>query len=191
MACKTPVAPTIDSTIPITISYAEGVFPIIWTDTIGVSISENHSITSNVNGTEGNSWQDNCGAASVNRLPAGKDGWIEYEVATPNGNYYFGLSEDNPDPNGTSVEYGVYDRNLGYLVVYEFKEWKGNYTNTKVGDIVRLERIGATLYYKVNGTVIKESPITTNSLIADIAIGYKDKTLKNPKASFPATSRNK
>lgn len=154
-------------------------YDIVWTDDVGVTVASN-TITK----TAGTAW-GNAGAASTNVLPAGENGWIEMTVLETNTFRMFGFSSVNIDPNYTTIEYAINPRQNLPLGVYESGVSRGLYTAYNVGDILRVERIGTTIYYKQNGLVIYTSTVpSTTDLIADCALYNLNSTIGSAQASF-------
>ncbi|TXI70181.1 MAG: hypothetical protein E6Q41_01690 [Cyclobacteriaceae bacterium] len=153
------------------------VYDVVWTDLVGVSVNGN-SITK----TAANGW-GNGGAASVNQLAPNVDGWVEYTVDVANGQRMFGLSDQNADASFASIDY-AWATAIPQILVYENGVLKGNYPGA-VGDVLRVERVGSTIYYKKNGVIMRTvtGGLTTN-LIADAAINESTYKISNAKASF-------
>lgn len=153
------------------------VYDVAWTDLVGVTVNGN-SITK----TAANGWGTG-GAASVNQLPANVDGWAEFTVDATNGQRMFGLSDTNTDASFASIDY-AWSTGIPQVYVYENGVLKGNYPGA-VGDVLRVERVGSTIYYKQNGVIryTVTNGLSTN-LIADAAINESTYKISNAKASF-------
>ena len=99
----------------------------------------------------------NAGAVSVNKLEAGEYGWVEASTSTLGLRAFFGLSEQSADHHYNTIEYAAYFSNSNALMIYE----SGNHVQSVPGlnahDVVRIERHGSTVYYKLNGEVIHVS----------------------------------
>lgn len=151
--------------------------PIIWTDKIGVSeagTSSTHgkTLTRNIN----SAWDCNSGAASVNMIPSGQNGWVEMTVVENWSKKFFGLSAYNPDACRWTIFYNIYFSG-SKLRIIENGTHKGHYANCSYGDVIRVERIGNRVYAKKNGTIFYTFPTSSySSLIADVSI--KDKNGK-------------
>lgn len=101
-------------------------------------------------------------AVSKNTLQANTDGWIEYVLdAVPIKPGCFGLL-DSISPNTstyTDIDYGFYFFTNGSISVSEYGV---NYSFTsapKVGDVLRVERVGNVISYKLNDIIIRSSTI--------------------------------
>ena len=148
-----------------TIMYAQS--PVTWTDLDGVAESGN-DLQRTASGT---GWD--AGAASANVLDAGEDGWVSTEAVQTNVARMIGLSEVNVDAHYNTIDYAIYLRHNGVLRVYE----NGNYINefgTYTGsDVISVERIGSTIYYKKNNSILYESTVpSATSLIVDVSIDH-------------------
>ncbi|HEY1039397.1 MAG TPA: hypothetical protein VGF30_08345, partial [Bacteroidia bacterium] len=119
-------------------------------------------------------------AISKNTLPANTDGWIEYPIDNLGANHcYIGFSED-----ASSLQYVVAD--IDYGICYNGSSKTLNYyevgTNTplyyapRVGDRIRIERVGNSILYKLNGSTLKTTTITG---IAQKAFKVKTQLLYN------------
>ncbi|MBX2916280.1 MAG: hypothetical protein KF856_13500 [Cyclobacteriaceae bacterium] len=157
------------------------IYDVAWTDLVGVSVNGN-TITKNAS----NGW-GNGGAASVNQLMAGVDGWAEMTVpvSQTTGSIIFGLSDTNPNADYASIDYGIYPSLVSQGVyVIENGTSKTNIPYA-AGDVFRVERVGSTVYYKKNGTTFYTSTIpSTSALIVDAAINNSGHIISNAKASF-------
>ncbi|MDP2387576.1 MAG: gliding motility-associated C-terminal domain-containing protein [Bacteroidota bacterium] len=90
-------------------------------------------------------------AESKNTLAAGVDGWLEYKVDLTNTNqFYLGFCDSiNPNPYGAGdLDFGI--RYTGVLYYYESGTTNTFNTHLRAGDIVRIERVGDNINYKVN-----------------------------------------
>ncbi len=153
-------------------------YSVQWTNLVGVNVNGNK-----ISKTAPTAW-GNGGASSVNVLPAGVDGWIE--VPTPKAtNILFGVSTTDTDANYTSINYGFLISG-SYWNIYENGTRKTNSsTSVYQWELLRIERIGTTINYKINGAIVYTSTIaSTTSLIADIAIDYIGDSFINPVCSF-------
>ncbi|NNC71035.1 MAG: hypothetical protein HKN90_09465, partial [Flavobacteriaceae bacterium] len=143
-------------------------------DVIGTSIS-NDIITS----TAGNGW-NNSGFATNGNITG--DGYVEYEIPQSDKYVMVGLSQTNQNNSYNTIEYGLYNRSNGMIYIYESGSYKGYYGTYTIGDIFRIERIGSTVYYKKNGTIIYTSTVpSTGTLLGDIAFWHNQAKLKDLK----------
>lgn len=153
-------------------------YDIVWTDQLGVS-QNGTQLTRNVN-TGGNC---TSGAASVNTIPSGKDGWVEMTVTENWSTKFFGLSNSNADACRWSISHSVYFENQK-LHIYEGGQYIGLYDNCAVEDVIRVERIGTTIEYKKNGVTFYTSDKTSHgALIADVSITDKNGTIGDSRCS--------
>jgi hypothetical protein len=145
---------------------------VVWTDTVGVSISGN-SLTK----TAANGW-GNAGAASTQTIVG--DGYVEFTASMTNKARFIGLSTTNTDASYTSIHYGLNASSAGSLIIYESGTAIGTFGTYATNDILRVERVGTTIYYKKNGTTFYTSTApSTGMLIADIALNHNGVTLNN------------
>lgn len=152
-------------------------YDIAWTDLVGVSVNGN-SITKTATGGWGNG-----GAASINTLNANTDGWIEYKVDALNKLRTFGFSDINTDASYNTIDY-AWHTNATDCYVYLNGGNVGNYP-LQVNDILRIERIGSEIHFKLNGVIKRtETNVNTGSLLADCAISDTGAKFVNTKASF-------
>ncbi|UZR96772.1 fibronectin type III domain-containing protein [Chondrinema litorale] len=172
------------SEISVTTNAVNASSSITWTDVEGLTVELNNDLTKN------STYHTMAGAASVEVLEAGEDGWFEIEVDTTGFGRWIGFSEVNSDATSTSIDYCINLSNFNpQIFIYEngAKKWyEGAYA---VGDIIRVERIADTIYYKQNGAVMYKSltPSTT-SLIADVHIAHIHGKIHKPAISFGTPS---
>jgi len=136
----------------------------------------------------------NSGATSVQVIPTNANGWVEFSCsayAQASAMIAFGLSDSNTDNNYTSIDYCIYHvRDLGSstITVYENGTAKTTALNTMDGDMIRVERIGTTVYYKRNGQTFYQSTVpSTTQLIGDLALNIWG-DLYNPRISVSNSS---
>jgi len=101
--------------------------------------------------TSGSSTSWDAGGNTYLTLPGSTDGWIEYEVIDTDKERIFGLSKNPSTDHGLdSLDYGFVLQSDAYLK----KNVSGTFSNTwgtyKKGDILKMERIGSTLYFHNN-----------------------------------------
>ncbi|MFT5790937.1 MAG: hypothetical protein ACI9LI_000266 [Saprospiraceae bacterium] len=103
------------------------------------------------------------GIISDVRIPCGQDGFIEHSFTTINNHYYIiGLSEDDPSypTSTTALDYAWYvnpsivQTRVPYLNSYI----NHSYTNGQ-NNVLRIEKIGSLVYFKLNGIVVGTHPI--------------------------------
>ena len=154
-------------------------YNVVWTDLVGTAV--NGAILEK---TVPSGWS-NGGAASTNVLAIGIDGYVEFTAVQTNSERIFGLSEVNTNENYTTIDYAMYVRNNTTLHVYESGVYKGQHSTYIAGDLLRVERIGTTVYYKKNGVTFYTSTTTsTTSLIVDATLNESIAILTDVKASF-------
>ncbi|MGB4973045.1 MAG: leucine-rich repeat domain-containing protein, partial [Cyclobacteriaceae bacterium] len=152
-------------------------YDIAWTDLVGVSV-EGNTITKTAAGGWGNG-----GAASINLLNANTDGWIEYQVDALNKLRTFGFSDTNTDASYNTIDYAWHTNGTDCYVFLNGSN-VGNYP-LQVNDILRIERIGSEMLFKLNGVTKKTvTNVNTGFLIADCAMSDSGAKITNTKASF-------
>lgn len=106
-------------------------------------------------------------ANSKNVLRSGENGWIEYVVEKITGeNIFIGFTDSLAPVMGTTgdIDYGVnFNPSSGYLYYIEGASTAAIYTNLAAGDLVKIERSGNTVYYKVNNVVVGSATASTIS----------------------------
>ena len=152
---------------------ATGSAPIVWTDLVGVT-AEGSTLTK----TEVSRW-GNSGAASLQSIP--DDGAVEFTVTVTRANtLIFGLSSSNIDAHYNTTDYAIKMTYGGYLQVYENGSLKGNFGAIQIGDVLRIERTGSTVYYIRNGSVFYTSTVpSTGDLIGDAALYQSGAQINN------------
>jgi RHS repeat-associated protein len=151
-------------------------------------VSTKNIVNKLVKTTTADAWT--AGASSVEVLPAGVDGWIEFSAASRSQAMMIGFSDVDVDANWATIDYALYLRNVGDLQVREGTIT--NYLSTAVlyysGNRFRIERIGANIYYYQNGTLLLSRPVSTGALIIDISLYEASAKLVNLRSSFGASS---
>jgi RHS repeat-associated protein len=139
---------------------------LTWKDMLNTKTSLNKLIRSG--GSQG--W-NTSGAASVQQLAAGEDGWIEFTTSEYNEARMIGLSDQNTNADYTTMDYAIYLQNNGRVNVYE----NGSARLTtppafSVGDVFRIERINGAVKFYHNGSVLHPSTVpSSTALMADAA----------------------
>ena len=137
--------------------------PIIWTDLYRTLVDGN-LLVRNYNY---NNWSV---SAASSQFIAG-DGHIELPVFDTDKNRMFGLNTDNTTPYYSDINYAINPTNTGTLNVYENGIKIGAFGTYASGDVLRVERIEATVVYKQNGNIIYTSQVpSTGVLIADTSL---------------------
>lgn len=152
-----------------------------WTDKVGVSEDANGTLTKTAPyGTT------NAGAASIEVLPAGTDGWVEMGVEQIDHTRTLGLSDVNANESRATIDYGIQLSNYTPKVqIYENDVYRGFFGNYAIGDVFRIERIGTTIYYKKNGATFYTSPTpSTTSLIVDVTLWHVGTIISDCSISF-------
>jgi len=147
-----------------------GALGITWVDLVG-AIALDNILESTVQG-----W-GNSGAASQEVIPG--DGAVEFSMSQTGHHSVFGFSNINADASYTSIAYAIYPL-FGNVHIYENGVYVGLYGSYQIGDVFRIERIGATVVYKHNGAVVYTSAVpSSGNLIADAAFRIVGSQLVN------------
>jgi RHS repeat-associated protein len=144
---------------------------VSWTDLVGVTAAG-----STLTKTAATGW-GNGGAASVQRITG--DGKADFTAVSTGTNRVFGLSNSNANAYYNTIRYALYAQSGGTLRVYELgvSRWQGTYVS---GDVLSVERNGATVYYRKNGNLVYTSAApSTGDLIADVAINTLNGQINN------------
>lgn len=114
-------------------------------------------------GTTTNSYS---AAYSKNVIPAGSDGSLEYSAVTVGKIYYIGFADSiyTSTPTTTSdIDYGYYLNVVsGKPDLYTIESSSVTLINIapRTGDIMRIERIKDTIFYKINSTVFSRKTVS-------------------------------
>lgn len=128
-------------------------YKALWTN-LNNAVSRNDSIISNAPNT--NVYGT---AVSKNTLLAGTDGWFEIVMnnVTTTNRFFIGLVDQvSPYTRYDEINYGLYYTTAKQL--YCFERSVGTFSlnlTPKVGDVVRVERVGNTINYKINNTTVR------------------------------------
>ncbi len=108
------------------------------------------------------------------------DGYVAYEMPQTNKYLMVGLSSGNASATYSTIDYAIYNRSSGQIYIYEEGVDLGSFGTYQTGDTFRVERVGSTIYYKQNGTVLYTSTVpSTGNLLGDVAIYSNDGKIKN------------
>jgi hypothetical protein len=137
---------------------------VVWTNTVGVSVSGN-SLTKTVDWGWGNS-----GASSTRAISAG-DGYVEYTIIDSNSSIsMLGLNNEDSNQDYTDIDYGFHPAGSGTLYVYENGTPKGSVGPYAAGDKLRIVVQGGVVRYLRNGVEVYKSTVSpTFPLRADTA----------------------
>jgi RHS repeat-associated protein len=154
-----------------------------WKDMIGITVNGN-TLASNITSA---AW-GLSGAASIQQLPGGQSGWVEASFGKNTAPRMIGLSDSNPDANYSTIDYAIYISG-STLYVYENNLNLGAKGTVVDTDVVRVERIGSTVYYKKNAAIVYTSTVpSTTLLMVDIAFN-QNASLSNFRSSFGLTTQ--
>ncbi len=120
------------------------------------------------NGGSGASYD--AGASSVETIEG--DGFVEAIPALQFAQWRaFGLSVDDPSVHWNTIDYAMIAAADGLLYAAENGVATGSLGGYALGDVLRVERVGTTVYFKRNGAVIHTAAVTsTGALRIDTSI---------------------
>jgi RHS repeat-associated protein len=154
-----------------------------WTNLVGVAVSGT-TITKTV---ATSAWD--AGLSSMQKIPAGVNGWVQTTLGSDPTNdrlaaRTIGLSATDGSANLNSIQYGLYLEN-GVIRVYESGTLRSITNSFVAGDVVRVERLKTTVYYKKNGAVFYTSTIASaTDLVADFSFFHVGGRLLNVEFNF-------
>jgi hypothetical protein len=127
---------------------------------------------------------NDAGGSSINYLPANTDGYLEFVYLDKLNTYVIGL--------GTNFYGYYYEGMTNAMYIHNgISYYDGNvYTNAYIGlnsgDIIRIERSGSQVFYKVNGAIIRTVSVDP-SLKLEVLIGINGSKAGCPgiHTSFP------
>jgi hypothetical protein len=167
---------TLEAQLNATRDPAPGSWSVSLSTTTGlVTIDCSSGVTLTRTGGGGVAWD--AGIASVETFAG--DGYVQVTADETNKRKMFGLSTNDPDVNFNTIDYACYLTNGAAVEVYENGVQKysgGSYTTD---DVFRVERVGATIFYKKNGTTFYTSLIASvGALLVDTSFFDLSATLK-------------
>lgn len=140
-------------------------FSPTWYDKTGTTAIIQAQNVVGVNGTSGN-------ANSVEVILPGQDGYISYRSNYYNVSYSgrtFGLSPKTSTYEGNSLKYGIVLNSAMSNVRSRVDGVSGSIFAYTLGDELRLEKVGTTLYFKLNGVSFRTLTISaTDTLMVDV-----------------------
>lgn len=151
----------------------------------GQPVSWTHVTNAQVNGdvltgTPASSWTG--GATSQQLLAPNTDGWSEVTVVTPG--FMVGLGDQFVTVHINHIDYAFYLYAANTLYIRENGVSKANVGHAYPGDVLRVERVGGTVYYKVNGTIVYTSTVpSTSQLMSYISFGATGASIRQGRLS--------
>jgi len=155
-------------------------YHVDWNGLYGMELS-GETITKTFN----NGWSG--GVAAANILPANTDGWVELTMGADQVTMNFGFSNSRISDWAqivNEVDYGILFGS-GDIRVRENGAWKSPIISYAQEDIIRVERVGSTMYYKSNGVIFHQYPVdASEELYAYAQINQKDASFNQMRCSF-------
>lgn len=152
-----------------------------WTNMLNVTVNG-----STLTNTGGGYWEDR--AFSTNSIPANTDGYLEFKAGSASSDFVMGLSQID-GPTLYTINYGIMVQSGNMWVVQNNNGSTISPVAFNLSDILRVERIGNTIFYKKNGIAFYTSTIpsstalfadcnlnTSGSSITGISMGYSNFT---------------
>jgi RHS repeat-associated protein len=125
------------------------------------------------------------GAASVQSLPAGQDGWVEFVASEENTARMIGLSSQNNGVHYNTIDYAIHPRTDKTVGIYEKGTLKKEVGTYSAGDVFRIARVGTAVKYYKNGMELYPSAISsTGPLLVDVSMNTTGSTVVGVKSSF-------
>lgn len=113
---------------------------------------------------------------TYNYLPANTDGWFEFVLPEPQTyNYTIGFADSsaNNSTTTTDIQFGFnYLGSSKLFYAYESGTQRLVYSGPRAGDVMRVERVGNAINYKINGITVQT---TTNTAIGAKVFRVKDR----------------
>ncbi len=154
-------------------------YAVTWTEKTNVKQEGNRLIATALPAQWGG------GARSMEVLPAGVDGWVEYTLSqnTP----IIGLNDSNS--GGTSqndINYSFQFYNNTTLYPMQNTQFLATISGAVYGDVVRIQRIGTAIRFKKNGVDLNISGVSssTTALFVDNSFQLPGVAATNVRASF-------
>lgn len=160
---------------------------VVWKDMVGVQQVGNKLYRTAAGDTWGVSVS---GAASIQQLAAGVNGWMEFVTSEKNTYRMVGLSDVNTNTHYNTIDYAWYPTGTGALNVYESGTNRGQVSTYNTGDVLRIERTGTVIKYYQNSTLKYTSTVASSTLLmVDISFYNTGSTVTDVRTSFGASGR--
>ncbi len=158
-----------------TILYNELPTNTSFSDVVGANVSNTGEIIKTASG----GW-NNAGFATNQSFQG--NGSISFQFSHVSKALMIGLSNTNTDTNFTTIDYALYSRYTGHILVYEKGESKGDFGPFSTSDTFSIQRIDNKIYYKKNGVTFYTSMVTNEgTLLGDVALHDVGAAVKNVK----------
>ena len=104
-------------------------------------------------------------AAAVAQLPAGLDGWVEFSVSalSSTAKREVGFQNQNTTFGPNYINYGWFLQSGAYIMEDYYQ--RGSAYTVVPGDKLRVERVGSTVTYKINGTAVYTSTVASTTAL--------------------------
>jgi RHS repeat-associated protein len=159
---------------------------VTWKDLVGSKQEGNKLFRT----AAGAAW-GTAGAASIQQLPVGQSGWIEFVTSEATTARMIGLSDVNTNANYNTIDYALYPTAAGAIYIYENGTSRGQFGTYAPGDVLKIDRAGSTIRYYKNNVLLYTSTVASSSaLMADAAFFTSGATIANIRTSFSTNSRS-
>jgi RHS repeat-associated protein len=153
-----------------------------WTDLVLNTVIGNY-----LQKTGSSGWTS--GAASVQSLPAGQDGWVEFVASEENTARMVGLSAQNNGVHYNTIGYAIHPRTDKTVGIYENGTLRKEIGTYATGDVFRIARIGTTIKYYINGFEKHTSAVSSSGpLLVDVSLNTTAGTVVGAKSSFSTSN---
>ena len=126
--------------------------------------------------TNGTGWS--AGLATESSFT--NDGYVSFVPTQVNKYYMVGLSYVNSNASYSSIKYAIYVRDSKNVYIYESGSNRGLKTTYEYGDVLKVERIGNTVYYKKNEQIFYTSAVASSgSLLGDTSLYHTGGKIKD------------
>ncbi|MEL7005512.1 MAG: hypothetical protein AAFN93_22685, partial [Bacteroidota bacterium] len=148
--------------------------PVTWANLTNVTSNGNSLTKSSPNG-----WTS---GASANFLSPYENGWVEMTASETDKVRVFGISATDVNNEYETIGYGIYLRSNGMIRIFESGVKIGDFGFYKTGDKFKLDRVGATIYYKKNDQILYTSTISSfDELVVDVSLFNQGATIEDVK----------
>ena len=154
---------------------------VVWADLVNTAVGSGNQLKK----VSGGSSPYNGGAASTDVLPAGQDGCYRFRTSLDNGRLFSGLSTVNTDETNGTIDYAFSINNNGTFNIFEGGANLGNFGPFTTGDLFEVRRVGTTIAYYRNGSLVYTSATpSTTQLVVDVSIRTVGATIDDAKHSW-------
>lgn len=141
-----------------------------WQNVVGANTTSN-SVTK----TATTGW-GTAGASSTATISG--DGYVEFTTAEANTDKFAGLNATDGDQGYAEIDYAIFLRADGVVLVFENGVYRGTYGTYVAGDVFRVQVASNVVRYYRNGSLLYTSLTTpAATLLFDCALGTQNSTI--------------